>query len=468
MMPIGDSCFSYTATTESRDFIPKCAPSYPVPLTFQQEFMLETLMKHSISVPIFDARRLRGELNIDILCRSLSLVVARHESLRTRIIDVDTSPKQKIDEAREFELKVLRISGISNEEIEAEARRFLHGFIWRRVELEVGPLFDVRLLQLGKRDYVLALVLHHLITDVVSCNLLLREIWDSYSAFSRGHEPNLPTVSMQYSDYALWQRKGHSRWLEEHEGYWSRRLAGAVSAKLQNDTAFEGIGHQRVSTADMSFEQVSPRLNELARNLRTTTAFLLLALYAIVLFRWSGQRDFVLPYVVSGRIGSMDLNVMGYLGQFLMLRIELTGDETFIDVLKCVSREFFSAYKHLDFSRKSNTHQEFFKGASLNGLVSSVDAFALTKFGNEDDVVSVESFPVEMILPAEYGQPNDVYCILLSTAAGIHAHCLYKASLFKPETIHGFLNDFRLFTEQVTSKPTLRIASLRSLRDTNG
>lgn len=471
MTPTVESNVSCTVAAISRFSPARPAPSGPVPLTFQQEFMFRHLMQPEVATPVSNAFRLRGSLNIEVLCKSLSLVIARNESLRTRIVCVDGVQRQLVDEPGIVELKVLHFSGASTADIEADVRRFLQKFVWRRLELTTGPLFDMRVLQIADRDYVLALVLHHLITDATSFNLLLREIWSSYSAFARGQHPNLPAVSIQYPDYALWQRNEHGRWLKKHESYWSKRLADAVSAKLPRDDGLERVSPHKVSIIDMPFEQLSGRLHELARHLRTSTAIVLLALYTIVLARWSGQSDFVLPYVVSGRLGSMDLNVMGYVGQFLLLRMELQGDATFIDMITLVTREFFGAYEHLDFGKVIHTHPEILAGVSLNGLIGTMDALSLTELNSGSGVIAVETFPMmeeEMAAPEEFRHPSEVYCLLWSTTEGIHARCMYRADLFNPQTINCFLEDFRSFAQQVAQDPTRRIASLRGWRHTDG
>ena len=136
MRPTAESNNSGTEVVVSRVSSQKRAPSVPAPLTFQQECMLKHMVHADVPHPVFGAFRLRGALNIDILCKSLSLVVARHESLRTRIIEISDVPMQVVDESSEFPLKVLRLSGHA---LEAEAQEILREFAWTRIALESGP-----------------------------------------------------------------------------------------------------------------------------------------------------------------------------------------------------------------------------------------------------------------------------------------------------------------------------------------
>lgn len=462
MKPVVESDYSCTTVAVSKLRLARRTPSEPAPLAFQQEFMWKHFMQPEVPYIVFDVKRLRGALNLDILCNGLGIIVARHESLRTRIVNIDGVLRQQVDEPSELRLKLVSLTGASTGDKEARAGRFLQEFLWKRIDLEAGPLFDVRVLQLGEHDYALALVLHHLVTDALSFNLLLRELWISYRALARGQEPDLLPVSMQYADYARWQRHGRQRWLERHGDYWLRRLANAVSAKLPSDTGLADISPHKISLLDISLEEHTSTLQALAQRLRTTIATVLLALYVVTLSRWTGLLDFVLPYVVSGRLGSMDLNVMGYVGQLLPLRIELSGDETFADTVDLVTREFSAAYEHLDFGTVFDGYPEFLKGASLNGLITSLDAHALTELDCGGNVIAIDPLPMDLAFPEEFRQPSDVYCLLWGTATGIRARCMYRASLFKPRTIECFLEDLRLLAQQVAYDPTSRTTSLHS------
>jgi Condensation domain len=462
MKQTSENNYSCAVAAVSRLCLPRRAPSEPVPLSFQQEFAWKHFMHPEIPFIVYDARRLRGPLNFDILCKSLGLVIERHEALRTRIVTVNGVPKQRVDEPREFQLKLLSFPEIPSSDIQAQAQRVLRSFFWKWIDLEEGPLFDVRLLKIGEQDHVLAVVLHHLITDAVSFNLLLRETWIAYGAFSRGQEPDLPAVSMQYADYAIWQRSERHRWLQKHEEYWSRRLANATGAVLPKDAGLEHVSPYELSVVDAPFEQdLSAALHELSQRQRTTTATILLALFAVLLSRWSARRDFVLPYVVSGRLGSMDRTVVGYIGQFLLLRIELGGDESFVDMVKLVTREFCAAYEHLDFGTITSERPELLRGASLNGLISSLDAFSETQLDRGGEAVAVEPFPLETVFPEKSRLPSDTYCLFWSTTAGIQARCIYRADLFKARTVECFLEDLRIFARQIVRNPTARVASLR-------
>jgi hypothetical protein len=459
MNSIVETGSSETVGAVTRLSLARSAPSTPMPLTLQQEWAWKHYMQPAVPYIVYDAWRLRGPLDVNVLCRSLGTVIERHESLRTRIVISEGHPKQRVDEPDEFCLKVL------NFDVEAEAKSFLQGFFWRQLDLERDSLFDVRLLRLGGQDHVLGLVLHHLFTDSVSFNLLLRELWTTYEALAQGKRLSLPPLPLQYCDYALWQRNERGHWSQVHHDYWSRKLASTAVVHLPKDDGLDHVSPHKRTLMQISLGEVlSDSLRTLARSQRATISHLILALYAVLLSQWSGLRDFVIAYVVSGRLGSMDRNVMGFIGQILVLKIELTGDETFPDVLNVVTREFFTAYEHLDFGKIIGDRPDLFTGIVLNGVVDSLDAFHKTELYCGGNNVALEPFPVPVMPPEESRQLCDMHFNLWNTTSGIWVRCDYRGDLFVPDTIRKFLADLQSFAQQVTQEPTTRVSSLRGSR----
>jgi hypothetical protein len=456
----GDCLGAIVAT--ARLSLVRPAPLEPAPLTYQQEWAWKHFMQPEVPYIVYDTKRFRGPLDIDALCRSFGALVERHECLRTRIAFIDGIPWQRVDEPVEFNLKMEEFSGASSADIEGRADAFLQEFFWRRVNLEAGPLFDVRLLRMGEEDHVLALVIHHLMTDAVSFNLLLRELWIAYEAFAGGRVPNLPAPAIQYVDYAVRQRDEGELWAKRHADYWEKRLCSSTRVTLPRDAGLTHIPPHKVSSVDLPFGvALSRELYEFARQQRATSSTIILSCYVALLSLWSGQLDFVIPYVVSGRFGSSDRNIMGQLGQFLPLRVELTGRETFLELLGRVTREFVGAYEHLDFGRIISDRADLFEGASLNGVLDSLEACSLSQLDSGGRRIVVDPFNIKLNSPEEFRQACDAYCLVWNSSLGLHSRCVYRADLFAAETMRQLLGDLLSLSQRMVRDPTARVSTFR-------
>ena len=430
-----------------------------VPLTFQQELALNNGMHEGLAYVNFCfAALLRGSLDIDVLGRSISAVVQRHESLRTRIVVVDEDLRQAIDEPSEFRLGVVECSSGS------DAQRLLQVFFSEQVDLAIGPLFNVRLLKLSEKEHVLTISLNQLITDAVSQMLLFRELWSLYGDFIFKRPSSLPDVSLQYPRYARWQRKEHPRWLQEHEGYWKSKLAQATCIKLPIDSCLENVKQFSPGFIEISFDQaLSTDLHDLARREGATPAMIMLSLYAVVLGVWSERVDLVIPFAVSGRPYSRHAGLIGFLSQYLALGIDLTHNEVFGDLVSRVSQEFTTSHDHLDFGIVIGNLPKLFKGAVMNWLPAGPVLATPSEWVGRDDFPTVEPFPFVGAFNDRFRLACDVECIFRATTRSISVSLLYRADLFRRETMARFCGDLRLVSEQVVSDRSIRVSSLQSL-----
>ena len=152
----------------------------------------------------------------------------RHETLRTTFAERDGAPVQVIHPPAPVALAEQDLRDLPEAEREAAAERLAEEEALRPFDLERGPLLRGTLLRLGEDDHVLLFTLHHVVSDGWSMQVLVREVSALYGAFSRGEEPRLPELPVQYADYAVWQRAWLSGdVLEAQVGYWKERLAGA-------------------------------------------------------------------------------------------------------------------------------------------------------------------------------------------------------------------------------------------------
>ncbi|HEX8697018.1 MAG TPA: amino acid adenylation domain-containing protein, partial [Longimicrobium sp.] len=324
-----------------------------LPLSFAQQrlWFLEQLGGLGGAYHVRRGLRLRGELDRAALSRALDRVVARHEALRTTFAVVDGEPEQRIAPAEEsrFALAGHDLSGSAD--LEGDLRRLVLEEAEAPFDLERGPLIRGRLVRLAEDDHVLLLAMHHIVADAWSMWVLVDELGALYAAFRRGGADPLPALPVQYADYAAWQR----RWvdgevLRRQADYWTGTLAGAPELlELPTD-------HPRPARQDHAGASVRVELDEeLAAGLRTlsrrqgTTLFMtLLAGWATVLGRLSGQDDVVVGTPAANRGRREIEGLIGFFVNPLAVRVDLSGSPTVAELLGRVKARSLGAQQNQD------------------------------------------------------------------------------------------------------------------------
>jgi amino acid adenylation domain-containing protein len=324
-----------------------------IPLSFAQQrlWFLDKLEPGGAVYNVSDAVRLRGALDLPALESSLTEIVARHESLRTRFGEVAGRPVQVIDPPRRLKLDAEDLSGLADGAREAELRRLLREEEERPFDLGAGPLLRVRLYRLGEEEHVLAATMHHVISDGWSMGVLTRELGRLYAAHAAGLPAALPELKIQYADYAVWQRGWlRGEVLEEQLSYWRGQLAGAPAAlALPADKPRPPRPSHRGAYAPVRFDAETTRLlKELSRRHNTTLFVTLLAGFQALLSRWSGQEDVVVGTVTAGRTRAETEGLIGFFVNALALRTDLSGDPSVAELLRRATDVCLGAYAHQD------------------------------------------------------------------------------------------------------------------------
>jgi len=293
--------------------------------------------------------RLHGPLDVPALERALAEIVRRHEALRTLFVLRGAAPVQQVLPPPGRVLSIDDLPSLAADEREAALRAWAEQEAGAPFDLATQPGVRARLLRVAAKDHVLAVTLHHIVSDGWSTGVLYRELAALYGAFTRGEPSPLPPLAIQYADYSAWQRARLAR--EEHARqveYWRARLAGApVLLDLPTDRprpAVPGTG-----AASRRFRIPRPlheRLSALARAEGATPFMALAAAWAALLHRWSGQDDLVVGTPVAGRTHPQTEPLIGFFVQTLALRMDLSGDPSFRALLGRVRQTTVEAYAH--------------------------------------------------------------------------------------------------------------------------
>jgi hypothetical protein len=313
-----------------------------LPLTANQQglWFIDQLDPGQANYSIPGAVRLKGRLDAAALERSLGEIVRRHESLRTSFpADSAGVPRLEIAPPRPLPLPLTDLRSRPPAEREAEARRLATEEACRPFDLTRGPLFRAFLVRLDEDEHVLVLNVHHIVADGWSMGVFTHELAVLYGAFRSGAHSPLPDLPIQMADVALWERE----WMKGPEAaarlaYWKERLAPPVPVlKLATDRPRPPAQSMRGAHHPVAFSgTLSDELRALSRKEGVTLYIALLAAFAVLLRQETGEQDLVVGTGIANRERRELEPLIGYFVTVLPLRLDLTGNPTFRELLERV------------------------------------------------------------------------------------------------------------------------------------
>ncbi|NEO69058.1 MAG: amino acid adenylation domain-containing protein [Moorea sp. SIO3H5] len=329
------------------------SPQQTIPLSFGQE-QLWFITQLVPSEPIYNETftiHLGGDINIQALSNSLKELIRRHEILRTTFRVVNGQPVQEIHPPSRLTLPVVDLRFLPETERETEGLRIATEQLRTAFDLARSPLLRATLIQLGETDYRLYLAVHHIVVDGESLtSIFFPELETLYGAFSQGLPSPLPELTIQYADFAVWQRQ----WLlgeiiSNQLAFWEKQLENFPQLQLPTDrphnpqTTFAGSRLCFTLSKDLTEKLIS-----ISRKEGVTLFMTLAAAIKVLLYRYSSQEDIVIGTVSSQRNRPELLGVMGDFLNTLVLRSDLSGNPSFLELLKRVRNVILSAYANQD------------------------------------------------------------------------------------------------------------------------
>lgn len=433
-----------------------------LPLSFGQQrlWFIDKLEGESATYNEFFALKIDGHLDIDCLKQSFTEIIQRHEVLRTNFLVNNQSPVQVISSSLTIDVPVVDLQTQEEYEQSALIQKIIDEEQKRPFDLSHDTLLRVKLLQLEQSSYVMLLAMHHIVCDGWSMEIFISEFSAIYEAFSQGKPSPLPPLSLQYADYASWQRQIlNSDELTNQLEYWLKQLAGAPPL-LEIPTDVPRPSKQTFEGASLRFElnpQLTEKLKRLSQESGVTLYMTLLSAYVILLSRYSGQNDIVIGSPIAGRNRSDIESLIGFFVNTLVLRIQLEGCDNFLELLKKVRCCTLDAYDHQDIPfdllveklqpQRSLSYSPLFQvGFSLqNTSMEKLDLPGLTLTPLEVEKNTVR---------------NDLILSIEETEAGLIGYWHYNTVLFHTATIERLKEHFLTLVEGIVSNPQQSIAQL--------
>ena len=453
--------------------LPQTSPILPVPrekdlpLSFAQErlWFLDQLEPNNPFYILPAAVRIGGRVGRIALERSINEVIRRHETLRANFIAIDGRPIQAIAPSLTISLPIIDLEELSEDERELETARLSAEAASLTFDLAKDPLLRVILLRLNDEDQVLALTMHHIISDGWSISILIDEIQEFYEAFSSDRPAKLAELTIQYADFTLWQRKlFEGEFLETQLSYWKRQLENAPTIlELPSDRRRPAIQSFRGATKPIELSQgLSGKLKALCRREGVTLYMALLAVFKVLLFRYTGQRDVVIGTPIANRNHAGIETLIGFFVNTLVLRTNLTGNPSFRELLCRVRETALDAYTYQDlpFERLvEELHPK--RDLSRNPLVQ-------INFALQNVPVFGERAPARNIRPVEFETGTtrfDLEVHLWDLADVITGRFEFSTDLFDASTIDRLANHFQVLLDAAIADPEQRLSDLPILTE---
>ncbi|WP_231883631.1 condensation domain-containing protein, partial [Methylomonas koyamae] len=323
----------------------------PLPLSYGQQrlWFLAQLEPDSSAYHIADAVWLNGTVDASALQRSVDKLVARHESLRTTFRNVGGKALQIVHAQLPVAVAWLDCREMVGDEVAVKTK--LEAIERQPFDLENGPLLRVSVLKVAADRHVLSIALHHIVADEWSLNIVITEFAEIYRAYCDAREPTLPGLAIGYADFAVWQR----HWLEVGEmerqlNYWTAKLAGeqtALELPFDKPRPAEPSDHG----AKLEFplpDAVSTSLRQHCRGQGATLFMGLLALFKMLLYRYSGQNAIRIGVPIANRNRRETEHLVGFFVNTQVLQTELHGGLSFRQVLERVKDTALGAQAHPD------------------------------------------------------------------------------------------------------------------------
>ena len=436
---------------------------FPISVTQQGIWFFEQLRPGNPAYVVPAAARIRGPLDVAVLRAALAGVVARHESLRTTFEVRDGRPVQVVRPRPAVEVPEtdLRLPGTGDPD--AELADAVLAALAGPFDLATGPLLRVRLLRLGPGDAVLAVAMHHLVSDGWSVGVLLSELSTRYAALAAGREPDLPDLPVQYGDFAGWQHAAvRGPQLTADLAHWRAHLAGAPPVlELPTDRPRPPV--QGFRGGSVPFELPEPlmrALSGIARRRGATPYMGLLAVLQVLLHRWAGTDDVVVGVPAANRGRAEVEPLIGFFVNILPVRTDVGGDPAFGELLDRVREACLGAYAH-----QGVPFELVVADLQLPRDLSRPPVFQVSLSYQSDPLPSMRMAGVELTrlpLPSQ-GARFDLELQLFDDAGAVSGWFEYDRDLFDAATIERLAGHFRRLVELVAADPDARIDQLELL-----
>jgi len=449
------------------------------PLSYGQRalWIIQCLNPETVAHNLVYAVAVHTNVDVPKFKRAFARLVLRHAVLRTCFLEVDGEPVQHVcEDAEHYRIDEVDGAGWTPGELET----YLDEQVYKPFDLKTGPLIRMSLVRRSENESVAVFAMHHIITDMWSVMIIVHDLLELYRAEVTGSDPNLKPVTVTYTDTVRWQAdmlaspKG-----EEHLAYWKERLSESPPALLlPTDYPRTGLASARASTCALRLDtDLALGLRRLADQYRANLFATLLAVFDVLLYRYTGQKDLLVGTPKASR-NRQNAKVAGYFINPVVLRAQLDGDMRFCDLLTQVYQGMREDFQHDEYpfpllveklqpNRNPGSNPltpVFFAWQKTNQLVgkNKVSGFALNQ---EQATVEMDGISMNVIPLKARVTATDLALLVAEMDETLGMTIEFSTDLFAPETIERMLSHLETLLQSVLENPEQVIGRMNMLPD---
>ncbi|KAB2912604.1 MAG: non-ribosomal peptide synthetase, partial [Bacteroidetes bacterium] len=435
-----------------------------LPLSFAQQrlWFLDQLLPDTAIYNVPLALKLIGHLNLDIFERAFNALIERHESLRTIFQTVQGEAQQQIL----GNLQIRLADCYEDLSAQPEQQAYVQTLATQETNiffnLSSGPLIHLKLFKLASDEHLLLITMHHIICDGWSMGIFFKELSELYNAYLQNQDPDLPLLPIQYADFALWQRQWlQGEVLERQLSYWKQQLSDIpdllalpTDKPRPKELTYKGASYHYVLSKD-----IKNQLNQFSQQHGCSLFMTLLALFQVLLYRYTGQNNIVIGSPIANRHYQEIEGLIGFFVNTLALKTSFEGTESFLDILHQVKETTLQAYQHQDVPFEQLVeYLNITRALNRNPVFQVMFTFQNTNnIGGELALHNLQTAPVFSEYPiAKF----DLSAGAFEHEDGINISFDYATDLFEEESIKRFASHFTELIKDTLQKP---IQSLQDL-----
>ncbi|MGH7561801.1 MAG: non-ribosomal peptide synthetase [Gemmatimonadales bacterium] len=447
--------------------IPRRTADGPAPLSHAQEllWLFEQMTPGTATYNIPLARRVRGPLQVDALRRACDELVARHESLRTRFVELEGAPRQMVDPPARVPVELHDLRDRPDGLRQGEAEALLRDAAARPFDLSAGTGPRVLLVTLGAEESLLLLVVHHVVFDGVSGVVLWRELGALYDAALRGRPAELAPLPIQVADVAAWERDGRgAERFAPDLAFWRGELDGAPAGVdlLTDFPRPPGAVGPGARYAALLPAATRDAVRALGAAHEATLFMTMMAGFQALLHRYSGQADIVVGTPMVGRERPETAGLIGYLANALALRARFENDPGFGALLRQVRQRTLRALEH------QNVPYEELVRELRAGLSTGEQSLFNIVLTVQDGSAAPPRLGAATLEPLSIDLDATRFDLRMSaadTGAGLEVVVQYRSDLFRAETVARLVSHLERLLRSAARAPETPVSRLPLMND---
>lgn len=428
-------------------------------LWFMEQFSRDKHLNNLINLSVF-----QGKLDISNLEKSLEIIVNRHETLHTTFHYVDDEVKQKINKTFPVQMMVTDLSLYKSED---EKEAIFNSLVLDRssepFNLESGPMIYFELFKYSDEKHILLILVHHIIFDGFSFQVLLHELRQVYESLCFDIDICLPEISTQYVDYAVWNRDiGSHDKLKEQLTFWKEQLKNGIPRiQLPNKkTRTNDDSHEGDTVSLEISSELMHKLNQVAVNLQCTPFVLYMTVFKILLYKFTGQENLVVGTPVANRNRAEILNLIGCFINTILIKTNCNPNYSFAELIKEVKDYSYQALKHTDIPFEKILSELNLENEHENGQLFQV----LFNYQKINTIREMDS--ALQIYGKDFNRALTFFDLNLSIIEGkysIELKCMFNKSKFERNIIEQLMDGYLKVLESIVANPDKKIHDIQIL-----